>query len=47
MKDKKIKKDLVNICLISILSYLGCFITIDDNYFQSYIYIDTIYLCVS
>lgn len=39
MKDKKIKKDLVNICLISILSYLGCFITIDDNYFQSYIYI--------
>ena len=39
MKDKKIKKDLVNICLISISSYLGCFITIDDNYFHSYIYI--------
>lgn len=37
MKSIKIKKDLANIYFISILAYLSCFITIDNNYFQGYV----------
>lgn len=39
MKRIKIQKDLANVYFVSILTYLGCFITIDNNYFNGYNYI--------